>query len=363
MRDILKHFAKQYITWRFRQRPLFLITFSISGAVLAANLSLRVVAGTLIYKDITFKLTQETSIPVQDAVTVVSLLIFLLSFTMLLIQSNQELAKKATQKVLVIEGRGLRNDDGMSLAANLSKVYPQLRIPLLLDLRQGRDGKIDNPEALIPIITATKDSLNQFLRGNSRDDTQIVYGGLTAVPFTFLTGVELDDESAISVFDWDRTSERWRSLDELDDGHRLSNPKIENIKLADHVLLAVSVSYQISETDLATSFDFPTILMSLVDCSSNNHWSGAKQSALADQFFEIAKKLSARGVKHIHLVLAAPNSVVFKFGRRYDKRNLPELTVYQYEQSQNTKYPWGVRMPVCATPVAKIERTTLKQIT
>ena len=97
--------------------------------------------------------------------------------------------------------------------------------------------------------------------------------------------------------------------------------------------------------------------MDLEGRSSNSHWSSKKQSALADQFFETAKKLSACGVRHIHLVLAAPNSVVFNFGRRYDKRNLPEITVYQFERSQSVKYPWGVRMPVSETAIAAIERT------
>lgn len=35
------------------------------------------------------------------------------------------------------------------------------------------------------------------------------------------------------------------------------------------------------------------------------------------------------GVKVIHLILAAQNSVVFNLGRRYDKRNVPDIVVYQ----------------------------------
>jgi len=33
-------------------------------------------------------------------------------------------------------------------------------------------------------------------------------------------------------------------------------------------------------------------------------------------------------------------------GRRYDRRNLPNLFVYQYERSRSIKYPWSVRIPV-----------------
>ena len=70
------------------------------------------------------------------------------------------------------------------------------------------------------------------------------------------------------------------------------------------------------------------------------------KSILAQQFLEVVKKVRARGVRRIHLVMAAPNSVVFTFGRRYDKRNLPEIVVYQYERGQSPAYPWGVLMPV-----------------
>lgn len=72
-----------------------------------------------------------------------------------------------------------------------------------------------------------------------------------------------------------------------------------------------------------------------------------------------------RAEKRVHLVLAAPNSVIFTFGRRYDKRNLPEIIVYQYQRGEPIAYPWGVSMPVaglddakvmrCAEPVARVD--------
>ncbi|MBT1516371.1 hypothetical protein KIP88_38625 [Bradyrhizobium sp. SRL28] len=36
----------------------------------------------------------------------------------------------------------------------------------------------------------------------------------------------------------------------------------------------------------------------------------------------------------------------FRFGCLYDKRNLPELIVYQYQREANPPYPWGILMPV-----------------
>lgn len=359
MRGILEHLIKHFISWRFRKRSPFLITFSGSITVLIAVLGLGSLTGALSYQDVTLELTQSDSVAfaVLNSIVVIAATIMLLSFIVLVIQFVLDRMVGSKQKVIVIEGRGLRDDNGVSLADSLGSDFPNTRVPHILDLRQRLDGKLVDPEALIPKVAAAKESLNQMRSAASRGETQVVYGGLTAVPFTFLTGVEFDDEGAVSVFDWDRVAEQWRPLDDLDDGLRLSEPALEEMPKAEEALLAISVSYPIDDEDLATSFDLPVVRMELEGRSSSAHWSGGKQSAIANQFLEVAKQLSERGVKHIHLVLAAPNSVVFNFGRRYDKRNLPEITVYQFEQSQDVRYPWGVRMPVSSTATARVERS------
>jgi hypothetical protein len=90
----------------------------------------------------------------------------------------------------------------------------------------------------------------------------------------------------------------------------------------------------------------PIVSLSLPELSIDGHWSEEKQSALAQKFFDTMRALCGTGVKRVNLVLAAPNSIVIRFGRIYDKRNLPALTVWQYENGQNPTYPWGVSMPV-----------------
>ncbi|MBY5587699.1 SAVED domain-containing protein [Rhizobium leguminosarum] len=91
-------------------------------------------------------------------------------------------------------------------------------------------------------------------------------------------------------------------------------------------VLAVSASYEARTESSATSFDLPIVRLSMPDLASS-HWSQSKQSALAQQLFDAARQLEARGVTLIHLVLAAQDSVAFNLGRRYDKRNLPNLIV------------------------------------
>lgn len=361
MKGILEHLIKKFISWRFRKRSPFLTTFSASGIILIAafGLGLGSLTGTLSYQDMTIELTQSDSIMsvILNVTVAIFLFIVFCSFIALFVQFFLDRISGKKEKIIVIEGRGLRDDHGVSLADSLDDEFPKIRLPYVLDLRQSLDGKLVRPEDLIPKISAAKVNINQTRSGGARSDTHIAYGGLTAVPLTFLTGVELDDEGKITVFDWDRINENWRPLDDLDDGRRLSEPNLEDFSASDNALLAISVSYSVDTADLETSFDLPIIRMDLDGRSSSSHWSAEKQLAIASQFFEVSKQLSACGVKHIHLVLAAPNSVVFNFGRRYDKRNLPELTVYQYERSQNLKYPWGIRMPVCSTSSARVEKT------
>lgn len=249
------------------------------------------------------------------------------------------------KKVIVIEGRGLREDDGSPLTEAVPTDIVGHRIGVLLDLRQRRDGVVVDPAELLPEIDSVRRNVQQYAKhGDSRDVT-LVYGGLTPVPLTFLSGVVFDDEGRIVVMDWDRTREAWRDLDGKDDGLRFEVEGLDGIGSAKEVVLAVSVSYQVRSENIATTFNHPVVRMTMPDLASS-HWSEAKQNDLATQFFDVAKRLEAKDVSTIHLLLAAQNSVVFNLGRRYDKRNLPSVIVYQFEGASEKKFPWGVRMPV-----------------
>lgn len=254
------------------------------------------------------------------------------------------------RRAIVLEARGLRDDDGSRLVDEISDDVPGQRVPVLLDLRNRTDGRVIEPERAIDDILAAQRSLLQQQKGVNRSDLTTVYGGLTPVPYTFLTGVLLDDEGSIKVYDWDRTQERWRALDGEDDHRSFEVTGLSETFSTDEVVLAVAFSYPIDTADLETTFTHPVVRLTLQGMSSDAHWSEQKQNRLAQQFLEVIKKLSARAIRRVHLVLAAPNSVVFTFGRRYDKRNLPEVVVYQYERGTSPAYPWGVIMPVGGIP-------------
>lgn len=255
---------------------------------------------------------------------------------------------------IVIEARGLRDDDGNPLADKVEKHQKGTVVPVLLDLRNRLDGQVIAPERALQEITSMHRSVLQNKKDGDRADLKLIYGGLTSVPYTFLTGVLLDDEGSIITYDWDRAQEAWRKIEGPDDGTRFHVDGVEAIGGAPEVVLATEFSYPIQDDDLATTFNFPRIRLTLDGMSSDGHWSQQKQNRLAQEFLEVVKNLAGKGVKRLHLVLAAPNSVVFTFGRRYDKRNLPEVIVYQYQRGEPIAYPWGVSMPVAGLDDAKV---------
>lgn len=254
------------------------------------------------------------------------------------------------KKVVIIEVRGLRDASGTSLIKAIPTNLEGYRDHVLIDMRQGiKDGEIVEPEAVLRELISLPTDLKRRENGVDRHDFTLVYGGLAPVPFTFLAGVLIDDENTVRIFDWDRYAETWRQLDGSDDGKRFRGPMIDEISFdTPEVALAVSVSYGVSENDVRAKVGaIPFIAMNLEGGAPDCHWSEEKQRALGSQFLDTVIDLGNRRVKRIHLFLAAQNSICFRFGRLYDKRNLPEVVVYQYRKAEKPPYPWGVLMPVC----------------
>lgn len=266
-----------------------------------------------------------------------------------------DLRRESRKQVLAIELRGLRDTSGQPLAAAVPKTISGRRVPLLIDIRQGADGALLAPEQALARLESLPHLIHQNSAGRDRQDLTLVAGGLAAVPFAFLMGVLLDDEDRVSLLDWDREREDWRNLDEPDDGERLEFSGLETVGAASEVVVAVSVSYPENRSAIARRFPgLPVVRLGLPTPAVDHHWSIAKQAAWAMQFFDIARQLCTTNVKQVHLVLAAPTSVAISFGRSYDKRNLPALTVYQYENGSPATYPWGVTMPVANSTKASV---------
>jgi hypothetical protein len=259
---------------------------------------------------------------------------------------DSRLAKK--QRLVVIEQRGLINSSDNTLLDFVKDDCRGQEIPIFTDIREKIiDGIVTHPKVALEKVKSLPMILQTHTSNIASSDIKIVHGGMLPVPFTFLSGILLDDESKIIAYDWDRSIESWREIEGDDDLDRFEIIEPSSPDCSSEIVLAISVSYQTDIDNIKLSFPGMDLFeMRLSHISSNNHWSLEKQSAIANQFFGFVKDLQAKGVKKINLVVAAQNSVVFKFGRIYDKRNLPEAVIWQYERTESPVFNWGVKLPV-----------------
>lgn len=362
-KSLIEEFIRKGTDWLFRIRsPERVLIASALGLIVAIYAGLPFIIELLrLFIGVVPEGILGTQQHFVDAwiITIASVMI-VTAVGIIIVRFIHDIRQRSKERILVVEVRSLRDDDGTSLEGAAVKYFKGHVISVLLDLRNRMDGKVIKPVQAIEEIYTTYKSMLQHKKQISRNELTVVYGGLASVPYTFLTGLLFDDEGDVKIFDWDRTLEKWRILDDEDDGKAFEVEGIENIHDAIEVVIALGFSYPISDVHLNSTFTQPIVRLTLDGMSSDAHWSMKKQNRLAQQFLEVVKHLSTLGVERIHLVMAAPNSVVFSFGRRYDKRNLPKLSVYQFERDNNPAYPWGVVMPVAGIKSAEIEYTVTK---
>ena len=252
---------------------------------------------------------------------------------------------RARKKIIVIEQRGLLDTTDTPLEDYIASHSNINTESVINDVRERiTNNVITRPDlALLKLQHLNNDIQVRKERLNS-SDISIAYGGIMPVPFAFYTGYMLDDETNISIYDWDRDESSWKEVDEEDDFETFGITS--NDIATPEAVIAISFSYLVDKVAIESEFDGKSIhYLTLPKRNRNNHWSRAKQNRLAGDFLEFCKSLQERGVDKIHLILASQNSVSFRFGQVYDKRNLPRLAIYQYEKHADIKYAWSIAIP------------------
>lgn len=354
MKRHLDHFFMALIEWIFRRKSPALIVMRVGLACLTLAFGAGWMLGVSFpfrdgEMDLRFDSAGGTPVILVYCAFALGTLLLAGGFVWEVVRYRDEQRRLARKKVIIIEARGLRDTSGTPLTAAVPRSIEGHRDQVLIDLRQRvKDGVIVEPRAALEKLVSLPTDIERRENGLDRRDITYVYGGLAPVPLTFLTGVLMDDEGAIVVMDWDRHIENWRALDGDDDGQRFSIIGLDAVSTdATDVALTISVSYSVDVFGVRQKVgSIPVVEMVLASGSPDCHWSEGKQKALGQQFLNTAIALGNQGVKRVHLFLAAQNTVAFRFGRLYDKRNLPEVTVYQYQREVVPPYPWGIRMPV-----------------
>ncbi|MEZ8627880.1 SAVED domain-containing protein [Vibrio splendidus] len=369
---LLTYIIVQTINWLFRKRSPALLVFRTGASfipiALVGGMAFNVqyeTATQLIKLDVAGSDVPTVLVFGGFALGTVLILIGLIWEVVRSIIEHRRLTKKL---VFAIEQRGLVNTSDSPLSDYIQKKHKGKSISeIVIDIRDNlANGTVSQPALALKKFLNLEHSVAERRNSVSAKDFQIVYGGLVPIPFAFLSGYMLDDESKIDVLDWDRQLSSWKELDPIND----DNEKFE--KTSNHagnkgsIILAVSFSYHVDEEAINLCFpNIPQVHLKLKEKRFDNHWSNKKQTRLAYDFIEEVKKIMEEGYDDIHLILASQNSVAFRFGQAYDRRNLPQITIYQYEKDRKIPYSWGVSIsnsPNTDSSIKQIEFTDhLKQ--
>jgi hypothetical protein len=346
--NMLSHLVRTLIDWVFRRRSAGLRLIRM-GAMLLTVAAVGLTVGlTIPTKDGPFVFSWDTS----GGSAYISYGIFMVAVFMIVggaLLVIGDVRRENREKVVVIEARGLRDWQGDPLEKAVPNSLSGRRESFILDVRQGLvDGQIVSPERALQKLAGVPDDILRRTNGLDRADVSFVLGGLAPVPLLFLLGVIVDDEHRTLFMDWDRKAHNWRQLDEDDDGRRFDVIGLEAVAGGTkRAALCVSASYDVLDADVRlVEPTAPIVRMDLQDRSTASHWSDAKQQQLAQQFLDTVMALRRQGVTEIALFLAAPASLSLRLGTVYDRRNLPGVSVNQFEQADTRKFPWAIRMPV-----------------
>lgn len=277
-------------------------------------------------------------------------------------------AHRAQQRhrVIAIEVRGLRDTADTPLERARFLTLRGRIESILLDVRAGAsDSRIQQPEDAVEALVPVTQLLRAHKGGRDRQDVEVVVGGLAPVPLLMLVGALLDDESAIEVVDWDRSKEAWRQLERsgVDSAEMEWERPLEE-ELGQDVVLVISASYMADLDGIRDTFPGLACLHLVVNRPQiDSTWSEDRQQRVAAQFAQEISRLVAYNVRRIHIVAAVPASLAIRLGRSYDRRNMPEIRVYQYERDANPRYPWAVRLPTADRPASVVRITDIAQAT
>lgn len=350
---MLNHFLRSLIYWVFRRRSVGASLIKRGVPLYALVLASLTIGIRIPTKDGPFVFSWDTSggaAALSWGVFIVATLIVLTGLLLI----GRDVRRENREKVIVIEARGLRDWRGEPLENAIPISVRGRRDAFVIDVRQGLvDGQIVSPRRALQKLNGVPDDIARRTDGTNRADVSFALGGLAPVPLLFLLGVLVDDEHRTLFMDWDRKAHIWRPLDEEDDGRRFNVTGLDAVGGAPRAALCVSASYDVLDSDVRlVEPTAPIIRMDLQERSTASHWSDAKQQQLCQQFLDTVMALSRQGVTEIALFLAAPASLSLRLGTVYDRRNLPGVTVNQFEQADARKFPWAVRMPVAgwATP-------------
>lgn len=346
-----------YAAWIMKMGGLIIVYWTrartVGGILVKSGLSLMaikpsiVIAIAIVQQDIgvlSFRLEN----PIADALTTISFLIGTVAFIsgaiFLVCDRNASKKAAARARIVAVEFRGLVETGSTPLLSAVPGLLYAQRSQIIVNVQENlRRGGIAELQQAVSEIYAVRQRLKDHCSDSAREDIYLTAAGVMPVALLFYAGHILEDISAITLMDWNRTRDNWQPLDEMDDGLRL--------QISGHIpkgtsesVLALSVSYSVDEAAIAECFPhLPVLHMRLNNPAVNRLWSEDKQRGLCDQFLEQMSTLHNADISTVHLILAAPSSLCLRLGRHYDFKNHPTIIAYEYHRGKLPAYQWGIK--------------------
>lgn len=350
--------GSQLVTWWTRPRNVGLGMMRWCGLVLVGAFSSGFVLQLQAGSDfkVLFSTAEGAPAAILYAVSALAGLGFFVGGVIAWQAHRQETRLRGISRILVAELRGLVDTSDRPLTQAVPANLTGRIEDCLVDVRQQLAGTPDVPAALHE-LGALATQVRRARGGTAREHVSVVVGGVLQVPLLFYAGVLLDDEGRVEHMDWDRINGRWRQLDEADDGSRFQVTGLQ-AAAGPEAVLAVSASYLVDLDGVKQTFpDLPLVHLERPNAKPNTLWSAGGQAALTAQFLDTLVELQNRGVKTVHLVLAASASLALRMGRVYDPKNHLTLRCYEWKRGHVPAYPWSVQMPTASTEVRYLPTT------
>ena len=288
------------------------------------------------FKWVTFNLFQNNP-PLAPVITVAGLVMIFIAIG-IFCWGQKQLSKK--KRILILHSGifQLKEEDALKNEGKL-EILTIDHTPYL------ENGLISNPAKCLKDILVLNRNLMSMSNGFGQD---LVYCGLTQVPFAFTTGREISNKQSIKIKDWNRSKNEWyepRGPDDLKDSLLL--PIGLDIRDSE-LILKMSISYQIDAEAVAR------LGIKGVECSLGpenigiaNLDSSAKQIRLAYDFHQILDISHQKNLSMVHIFYSAQASFFFRLGTQINKTLHPPIMVYQY---QKNSHPWAVKLEPGAEP-------------
>lgn len=257
------------------------------------------------------------------------------------------------KKNIIIELRGLSATLNQSLKSSISKTMSGQVDEVLVEIgHHVTAGTSSELEKGLEKVNNIHSRIENAIAGKDPDDISIHVGAIAPIPFQFLLGVILDDEFSPNIWEYERLKNEWQTLDQNDLSIVLNEQIDPSISSQDtEVVVVVSATFAVLDSTITNTWpDLKVAKIENPTATPNSIWTEADQILIVQSFLRVMALLKNRGVKKVHLLLAASPSMCIRLGRHFDQRNLPEVTVYQFDRNLD-RYTWGVEIASIGTQI------------